>query len=181
MSHSHDPSEGVWVAEQPGGCPLISGSQRHRNGIIFLPTAKGALQILYWCQLVSPASGCKKKDTSGTGLWNAEMSILEVLLASTDAMEIDTTPWNPLDPESKWKKILLNGLPYLDNIFLMSSCNKSIFSSQAKVYLTVQESIVHRLSKVQSRSSPGTFCGPWTQTSGPGPEFFGPWVLQCTE
>ena len=39
------------------------------------------------------------------GLRNAEMSILEVLLASMDAMEIDTTPWNPLvEPESEWKK-----------------------------------------------------------------------------
>ena len=31
-----------------------------------------------------------------------------------------------------------------------------------------------RLSKVRSRSGPGTFCGPRTRTSGPGPEFFGP-------
>ena len=52
-------------------------------------------------RLVSPASGCKKKDLSVTRLQNAELSILEVFLASTGAIESDTAPGNPLEPESE--------------------------------------------------------------------------------
>ena len=36
-----------------------------------------------------------------------------------------------------------------------------------------------RLSMVQSRSSPATFCGPWTQTSGPVWVWTRTQVLQC--
>ena len=49
-------------------------------------------------QLVSPASGCeKKKRPLVTRLQNAELSILEVFLASTDAIESNTAPGNPLE------------------------------------------------------------------------------------
>ena len=48
--------------------------------------------------LVSPATGCqkKKKNTSEAGPQNTKLSTLEILLASTDAMETGTAPGKPL-------------------------------------------------------------------------------------
>ena len=52
-------------------------------------------------RLVSPATGCKKKkDTSGAGPRNTKLSTLEIILASTDAMETGTASGKPLKPES---------------------------------------------------------------------------------
>ena len=49
-------------------------------------------------RLVSPAAGYekKKKDVSGTGPRNAKLSTLEILLASTDAIESGITPGKPV-------------------------------------------------------------------------------------
>ena len=53
-------------------------------------------------RLVSPATGCeKKKDVSGTGPRNAKLSTLEILLASTDAIESGITPGKPIKPDSE--------------------------------------------------------------------------------
>ena len=43
------------------------------------------------------------------------------------------------------------------------------------------EAIVNRLSKVRSRSGPGTFCGPWTWTWCPDQDWTWTRVLQCTD
>ena len=40
----------------------------------------------------------KKKDISGTGPRNAKLSTLEILLASTDAIESGITPEKPIKP-----------------------------------------------------------------------------------
>ena len=51
-----------------------------------------------------PMQGCssiKKKDTFGTGLQNTKLSILNILLASTDGIESGTTPGRPLEPGSE--------------------------------------------------------------------------------
>ena len=57
-------------------------------------------------RLVSSATGCqkKKKDTSEAGPQNTKLSTLEILLASTDAMETGTAPGKPLKAESGWEK-----------------------------------------------------------------------------
>ena len=51
-------------------------------------------------QLVSPATGCKKKKTSGAGPQNTKLSTIKIILASTDAMETGTATGKPLKPES---------------------------------------------------------------------------------
>ena len=56
-------------------------------------------------RLVSPATGCKKnKRHLGAGPQNTKLSTIEIILASTDAMETGTATGKPLKPESMWKK-----------------------------------------------------------------------------
>ena len=93
-------------------------------------------------RLVSPATGCKKKkDTSGAGPQNTKLSTLEIILASTDAMETGTASGKPLRPESGLKKkkkhtLPVKVLPYLDFFFscIISQCLSKTLSRSIAIF-----------------------------------------------
>ena len=92
--------------------------------------------------------GSHKVSQEVTVRWCSEVVhepylILEVSLASTDATEIDTTPWNPLEPESEWKKHIVEWPSIFGQFFPYVIMQQIHFLFTSKVYLTVQESIVH--------------------------------------